>query len=54
MPRSLAGASPAPVAVSHDNGPGIEPCRCCGNAMLDAYARFPLLGTTQFPRLKTT
>jgi len=34
MPRSLAGESPAPVTASH--GPGIEPCRYCGNAILDA------------------
>jgi hypothetical protein len=29
-----AGADPAPVTASH--GPGIEPCRYRGNAMLDA------------------
>ena len=34
MPRSLAGASPAPVAVSH--GPRIELRRYRANAMLDA------------------
>ena len=34
MPRSLAGANPAPVTASH--GPGIEPCRHHGNEVLDA------------------
>jgi hypothetical protein len=34
MPRSLAGANPAQVTVSH--GPGIEPCRQSGNGVLDA------------------
>jgi hypothetical protein len=33
-PRSLVGGKPTQVAVSH--GPGIEPCRCSGNRMLDA------------------
>ena len=33
-PRSLVGEKPTQVAVSH--GPGIQPCRCSGNRMLDA------------------
>jgi hypothetical protein len=33
-PRSLVGEKPIQVAVSH--GPGIQPCRCSGNRMLDA------------------
>ena len=33
-PRSLVGEKPTQVAVSH--GPGIEPCRCSGNRVLDA------------------
>ncbi len=33
-PRSLVGENPTQVTVSH--GPGIEPCRCSGNRMLDA------------------
>ena len=32
--RSLVGGKPTQVAVSH--GPGIQPCRCTGNRMLDA------------------
>jgi hypothetical protein len=32
-PRSLVGGKPTQVAVSH--GPGIEPCRCSGNRVLD-------------------
>jgi alkylation response protein AidB-like acyl-CoA dehydrogenase len=33
-PRSLVGEKPTQVTVSH--GPGIQPCRCSGNRMLDA------------------
>jgi hypothetical protein len=32
--RSLVGGNPTQVAVSH--GPGIQPCRCSGNRVLDA------------------
>ena len=31
---SLVGEKPTRVAVSH--GPGIEPCRCGGNSVVDA------------------
>ena len=33
-PRSLVGGKPTQAAVSR--GPGIEPCRCTGNSVLDA------------------
>jgi len=32
--RSLVGEKPTQVAASR--GPGIQPCRCSGNRMLDA------------------
>ena len=35
-PRSLVGEKPTQVTVSH--GPGIQPCRCSGNRILDAEA----------------